>query len=209
MSLGSLARATLGPLFPVVGAAYRRLFVDVAKVAAALPVFESPLLDVGGGDGAVLNPLLDRQPWLRVTAVDLAPVIGQSIRADLRPRVDLRAGTSVREYIASGGSPPGAALLSDVLHHVRPEDRLQLVRDVLEAFQDRPPVIAVKEIVPQGVRSACAFWADRNISGDRGVTALSPSELLDLMHAADGRLRSTVTPLLDVDRPNYCVVFHR
>lgn len=182
------------------------MFVDVRKVAACVPPVDGLLLDVGGGDGAILNSLLDRQPALRVTAVDIAPAIGQSIRKDLRSRVDLRPATSVRQYIQQGGEPPRAVLVSDVMHHVQPVDRGDLIRDLLECFGDNPPVLVVKDVVPQGIRSAFAFWADRNISGDKAVSPIGPTALVDLVRSVRPDLSVESTPLLDIDYPNYLVV---
>jgi hypothetical protein len=185
------------------------VFVDVKKVAAHFPPLpqDSLLLDVGGGDGAILNPLLDRQPTLRVTAVDIADSIGLAIRPDLRPRVDVRPSTSVRDYIDGGGEAPTAVFLSDVFHHVPPKQRAELVRDVIDAFGSRAPVVIVKDIVPQGFRSALAFWADRNISGDRAVRPIGPMELTGLFRNARLELEPRATGLVDVDYPNYMLVF--
>jgi hypothetical protein len=97
--------------------------------------------------------------------------------------------------------------LSDVFHHVPPAQRAELIRDVLDVFGPHTPVVVVKDIVPQGARSALAFWADRNISGDRAVQAISPAELARLMREADPRLTAEPTNLLDEDYPNYLVVF--
>jgi 2-polyprenyl-3-methyl-5-hydroxy-6-metoxy-1,4-benzoquinol methylase len=195
-------------MFPVAGAVYRRVFVDIRKVAASVPVMPQGalVLDVGGGDGAILNPLLDLQPSLRVIAVDIAPEIGQFIRPDLRDRVDLQPATSVRDYIDAGGEAPSAVLISDVFHHVPPPQRNQLVTDLFDVFGDRPPCIVVKDIVPQGARSWLAFWADRNISGDRQVSAISPAELVSLFASVRTDVRVESRALVAFDYPNYCLV---
>jgi hypothetical protein len=209
MSAGQLVRRALGPAFPVAGSAYRRVFVDVRKVAACLPVLPggSTLLDVGLGDGSITNPLLDRQPDLRVIGVDLAPSIGGMIRDDLRSRVELHPATSVAELVAAGPLDIAAAFLSDVFHHVSSDARAGLVTDVLSAFGDRPRTLIVKDIVPQGARSRLAFWADRNISGDRGVQAIGPAEMVTLVRSVWPKSRVEATDLVDVDHPNYCLVF--
>ncbi len=199
----------MGPAFPIAGNAYRRVFVDVRKVAAAIPELgaDAVLLDVGGGDGAVLNPLLDRQPTLRVVAVDLAEDIGGMLRPDLAGRVTLHPATSVAQLVAAEPGPYTAALLSDVLHHVPPAAREELLADVLGAFGDGPRTLIVKELVPSGARSALAFWADRNISGDKGVQAVSPAALVDLVHRVWPEAAVTTTTLADRDFPNYMLVF--
>lgn len=211
MSIGAMVRRVAGPAFPLLGGAYRRVFVDINKVAAAFPELrqDACLLDVGGGDGAILNHLLDRQPTLRVVAVDLAEGIGSMIRPDLVGRVELHPGTPVALVAQATPGRFDAAFMSDVLHHVPPPERESLLADVVAAFGDLPVVLVVKEIIPQGFRSRLAFWADRNISGDRGVRAIGPVELVDLVRSVLPDARVEQTGLADVDYPNYCLVFRR
>jgi 2-polyprenyl-6-hydroxyphenyl methylase/3-demethylubiquinone-9 3-methyltransferase len=209
MSVGQLARRVLGPAFPVAGSAYRRVFVDVRKVASCIPRLDggSTLLDIGIGDGSITNPLLDWQPDLRVIGVDLAAGIGSYLRPDLRDRVELHPETSVAELVADGPLDIAAAFMADVLHHVPPPERAGLLKDVLAAFGDRPRVLVVKDIVPQGVRSAAAFWADRNISGDRDVAAIGPAETVALVRSVWPGCTVETTALQEIDYPNYCLVF--
>ena len=209
MSVGQVARRVLGPAFPLAGAVYRRTFVDVRKVAANLPVLPagSTLLDVGIGDGSITNPLLDRQPDLRVIGVDLAAGIGTSLRDDVRDRVELHPATSVADLVAKQPLDISAAFMADVIHHVPPEAREGLLRDVLSAFGDRPRVLIVKELVPQGVRSWAAFWADRNISRDPCVVPIGPAELVTLVRSVWPTAQVETTGLQEVDHPNYCLVF--
>jgi hypothetical protein len=185
--------------------------MDVRKVAQTIPVLPDGalLLDVGGGDGAILNPLLDLQPRLRITSVDIAPTIGQLVRPDLRERITFHPGKSVRQYIDEGGEAPTAVFISDVFHHVRPQLREDLIRDLLDVFGSEPPFIMVKDLVPQGARSRLAFWADRNISGDREVSAISPAELTNLIRGVDPSLSVRATGLVNLDFPSYLLIFTR
>lgn len=209
MPVGATARRVLGPAFPAIGAAYRRVFVDVRKVAAAIPNLgpEAILLDVGGGDGAILNHLLDIQPALRVVAVDLAGDIGQMIRADLADRVELRPQTSVADWVAEDHPAVTAAFLSDVLHHVPRDQHEGLVADIVAAFRGRPVTLIIKDIIPAGTRSKAAFLADWYISGDRAARPISPVELVDLVGRVLPGATVEVTGLSRVDYPNYCLVF--
>ena len=52
-----------------------------------------------------------------------------------------------------------------------------------------------------------AFWADRNISGDRGVQAIAPAECVDLVRSVWPDAQVATTALADRDFPNYCLVF--
>lgn len=209
MSIGATARRLLGPAFPVVGAAYRRVFVDIRKVAGCIPSMpdDALLLDIGVGDGAILNPILDLQPTLRVIGIDLAPDIGLWVHPEHRSRVELHPSTTVRDYIAAGGESPHAVLLSDVFHHVPSAERPALVRDIRDLFENRSPVIIVKDIIPHGLRSRLAFWADRNISGDHLVEAAGPVEVSALLRSTIPGLRVESSRLAEKDYPNYCIVY--
>jgi O-methyltransferase domain len=208
MHIGGVTRRILGPAFPIAGNAYRAIFVDVRAVARAIPELPQGglLLDVGGGDGEILNHLLDLQPTIRVVAVDLASDIGGGLRPDLQSRIDLRPATSVSQYVEAG-QPADMVLLSDVLHHVPDEQREELIRDVLRSFGKNPPLIIVKDIVPEGFRSWLSFWSDRYISGDSGANPISPVTLVNLIQKVRPNLEVHSTNLLDVDFPNYCLVF--
>ena len=211
MSVGQVARRALGPAFPIAGSAYRRVFVDVRKVASCIPVLPggSTMLDVGIGDGSITNPLLDLQPDLRIVGVDLAQDIGSSLRDDLRDRVELHPATSVAGLVAAGAREFSAAFMADVLHHVPPSARQELVADVLSAFGDGPRTLIIKELVPQGVRSRVAFWADRNISRDPCVEPIGPAATVTLVRSVWAASTVEVTELQHVDFPNYCLVFRQ
>jgi hypothetical protein len=211
MSVGQVARRALGPAFPIAGAAYRRIFVDVRKVASCIPILPggSTLLDVGIGDGSIINPLLDLQPDLRVIGVDLAPSIGSYLREDLYDRVELHPATTVAELVASGPLEISAAFMADVLHHVPPSARQELIGDVLSAFRDSPRMLIIKELVPQGARSRAAFWADRNISRDPCVEPIGPAGIVKLVRSVWAGSTVQVTELQHIDFPNYCLVFRQ
>ena len=78
-SPGSLARRVLGRHFSVAGRIYRGLFVDLEEVARCLSPHipaGAVVLDVGGGDGDPLNPLLRLRPDITVRLVDPSPEVG-------------------------------------------------------------------------------------------------------------------------------------
>jgi predicted nicotinamide N-methyase len=209
MSPGKLMRILLGPLFPAVGRAYRRVFVDLGRVAAAFPTLPpgSTVLDVGGGDGAVINQILVRQPDLRVVMVDIAPTIGGMIDASRRSNVRMFAATSVTEFCTNHDVSVDVVLLSDVLHHVSPSQRPALLRDVMSAFRERPRCLVVKDIEPTGWRAALSLFCDCHISGDRETCLLDRDALIRLMREIDPSLTVLHTNLIEHDFPNYAIVF--
>jgi 2-polyprenyl-6-hydroxyphenyl methylase/3-demethylubiquinone-9 3-methyltransferase len=198
MPPGQIARRVLGPVFPVFGEAYRRAFVDIDKVAdwmaARLPR-EARILDVGGGDGFVMNALLARRADIRVTMTDLAPRIGGVIASAHRPRVELRPATSVEAIDGAFD----VLTLSDVVHHVPVAARPAFFA-ALSAAATRTGCrsVLIKDIQPGGLRAKLAELGDHYITGDRQVRQLSPEAIV-----LPGFER---TELAMPDDPNYCLV---
>ncbi len=201
MTPGRFARRLLGPAFPAVGAVYRRVFVDMEKVAdwIASELQEARrVLDIGGGDGFVVNLVLDRLPDLQVTMTDLSPSIGSFISPSNRSRVDLRAGTDH----AAISEAHDAVMLTDVLHHVPAGERAEFLSAVAgTADRVRARSILFKDIEPSGVRAKLSVWADHHITGDRHV---SPAPMAGV--AFPGFVQATAAM---IDHPNYCLRFNR
>jgi hypothetical protein len=121
-------------LFRGVVKVYRAVFVDLDEVAACIPELPhgAEILDIGGGDGALLGRLLRIQPHVRATLVDRSSDVGLLLRDAERERVRLLARTSVSDCRAIGVPPPHAIVICDVLHHVPRAERLGFLREVAE-----------------------------------------------------------------------------
>ena len=211
MNLGRLARRFLGSKgFALAGAVYRRVFVDLDKVVEAIGSFGEAqrLLDVGGGDGVLLNLLLARHPTLHVTLVDAARGAGTQIRPEYRARVEVLEGTSLASYAQSRpAQAPDAVLVSDVMHHVPPAQRGAFLRDLAAVLDERPVRLLVKDMEPGHFRTTLGGLADRYVSGDRGVQFLTREELRRLVADTFPAAKCRETNLFRTDPPNYCLEF--
>jgi hypothetical protein len=68
-------------------------------------------------------------------------------------------------------------------------------------------LLVVKDVAPGGFRAWLSVFADRWVSGDRGVELIGPREACALVARVFPGWVARETPLLARDRPNYCVVF--
>ena len=205
MSVGTLARKLLGKRFHSVAKRYRAVFVSLDAVAKTVSKYlpEGALvLDVGGGDGAPLNHLLNGRPDLRIIMLDVASSVGNAVEERFANRVSRQARTELAEY---DGARPDAILLMDVVHHVPQPERHAFFRD-LGALLDRHKVgrVIVKDVARGGIRSWVALMADRYISGDRQVHFYSIEELRRTLEQF-GPVHET--ELYSLDAPNYCSGF--
>jgi hypothetical protein len=199
MTPGQFARGLLGPAFRPVGEAYRRIFVDMAKVVAVMDRHIPPqarVLDVGGGDGYVVNLLLQRRPDVQVTMTDLAPSIGGFIEPSNRARVTLMPATDV-------GAVEGrfdVLTMADVVHHVPKDYRSRFLAVIADtARRTGCKTVIVKDIQPGNFRAALSLFSDLYITGDKSVSLIAAEDL-----ELPGLEREE---LLVPDFPNYCATF--
>jgi hypothetical protein len=214
MALGPVIRRFLGPrLARRAGEHYRAIYVDLAKVAAALATViphDADLLDVGGGDGQPLNHLLSIRPDLTITTLDPAPVVGQWIDARHKSRVKRLPRTSLEEFVACPHERPDVILIADVMHHIPMSARRKFLDSVGVLLQRVPSLrIIVKDVEPGHWRAQLGFWSDCYVTGDKNVSLISRDALTRLFEEVLGSLQREDTDLFKNDVPNYAIVFRR
>lgn len=214
MAFGPSVRRFLGPrLASRAGAYYRAIYVDLAKVAAALAAViprDAHLLDVGGGDGQPINHLLSVRPDLTITTLDPAPVVGQWIDSRYDGQVKCMPRMSLAEYVAFSHAHLDVILIADVMHHIPKGARYKFL-DSVEVLLEREPGlrIIVKDVEPGYWRSWLGFWSDRYVTGDQNVSPISRDGVTRLFKEVLGPLHREDTDLFKKDVPNYAIVFRR
>ncbi len=200
---GQIARRILGRYFKPLGDVYRRVFVNLDKIVDffdhALP-HNAKILDIGGGDGALVDRLLDRRPDLKITMCDLSPSIGAFLSAANRSRVNMYPAT---EFTNLAG-PYDVVTISDVIHHVPVDQRDGFFRSLADSCKGWGcRRLIFKDIEPRGWRAILSVIADRYITGDRHVVLFPRSEFGEMVRKYfPAAKRLSTMP----DRPNYCEV---
>jgi len=209
MSIGSLVRAAAGPFEKRLCAIYRSVFIDVgrctAQIQRAIPQ-GATIVDVGGGDGQVLNYLLLSRPDVRVVMIDLRNQIGIFLEPAVRMRVELHPATSLACYRAAHGQSADVLLVSDVVHHVPENARFRFIEDCVALLNPNGALI-IKDVAPGGLISNLSVFADRHITGDKHVSLISPAQLVELV--GQSGLVPTEALLTRREHPNYAVAFRR
>jgi SAM-dependent methyltransferase len=175
---------------------YRRRFIDLDSCARLLAgaVEAKSILEIGCGDGQFAAPLLARFPGARYVGIDVAPDVGRLFRGDTS-RSDFRSVGS-RTFLDEGNGPFDLVVLVDVLHHVPPELRADVLEDA-RTLTAEGGSYAVKDWVRSHSPWHYAAWAsDRFLTGDRvryfdehELRALVPSQ-----HHEDGLVLSAYVP---------------
>jgi cyclopropane fatty-acyl-phospholipid synthase-like methyltransferase len=214
LPLGPAIRRLLGErLARRAGLAYRAIYVDLAKMAAALDAViprNSHVLDIGGGDGQPLNYLLARRPDLSITTLDPAPVVGQWLEERFAARVTRLPGTSLEQYLSRVRADPDAILIADVMHHIPAAARVRFLESVRVLLERAPRLrIIVKDVEPGSWRALLGYWSDRYITGDGQVNPISSDSVARLFQESLGPLRREDTNLFNTDKPNYATLYYR
>jgi hypothetical protein len=164
------------------------------------------LVDVGGGQGALITSILRANPGLRGILFDIPPVIeGAKARiaaAGLADRCALVGGDCFASVPAGGD----AYLLKWVIHDWNDERSLTILRSCRSAMAPDGRLLLVERVVPERIdRSAATqsiLLADLNmlvLTGGHERTAGEYRRLLEGAGFAPGRIVPTATPLAIIE----------
>jgi hypothetical protein len=111
------------------------------------------VVDVGGGNGALLGALLERRPELRGIVFDLPET--DRDEASFGDRMEFVAG-SFFESVPTGD----AYVLSGILHDWDDDAALSILRTIRAAAPDHARLILNESVVPEGNEPDGAKWLD-------------------------------------------------
>lgn len=207
MAIGPLVRKAFGRHEHKVAALYRGVFIDLADFElriAELGLSPRRVLEIGGGEGAVTEHLAALFPQAEILSIDITPRVGRLYRGPLE-RVTFRE-TTVQAIAIAQAHTFDLAILSDVLHHVPPNLREEVLAAAGQALAPGGTLL-VKDWEPKGtpIHWLC-HAADRFITGDR-VSHLDPAAARELVVQAIPRARLASESWVRPWRNNYLMAF--
>ena len=209
MTIGSMVRKVAGKHERTICAVYRRVFVDLRSVAdrlmPALPL-GAHIVDVGGGDGELLNLLPRDRPDLSVTMIDLRDRMGLFLEPEIAARVKKMPSTSLAQYKQTAGVDADVVLVSDVVHHVPIPWREEFMRDA-HAILRPGGVLIIKDVARgEGFIAWLGVFVDRFISGDKNVSLESRDSMRSLVEGAVP-MQQAADLLGSSDSPNFAALY--
>jgi len=151
------------------------------------------IVDVGGGNGSLLLPVLERHPAMRATVFDL-PHVADAARSRIAA-----VGLSDR-YEAVGGDafvavPAGADayVLKGVIHDWEDKEAIAILRTCRVAMSDGSKLILIERILPEQIDphdalTRAKFIHDINMMVNPGGRERTEAEFRNLLTQADLRL---------------------
>ncbi len=167
MPIGRFVRNLLGPFDRPVAELYRSFFISVprfvARVRRVKPSAQS-ILEIGCGEGAVCERLALHYPAAQILGIDLTPRVGRLYRGP-KERVSFRVETAA-EVARQHPGKYDLIILCDVMHHVPPEERRDLLQQV-EKLLHPDGVFVLKDWEPiPNVGNLAVHVSDRYVSGE-------------------------------------------
>jgi trans-aconitate methyltransferase len=165
--IGAAVRRVLGRFEAPAGRFYRKLFFDVHAFGEALRGWTAAtsILEIGCGDGLVTEELRRVFPQAEIVGIDVRPEVGRLFRGD-RAGITFLSG-DIPGFARHNRSRFDLAVISDVLHHVAPDRRPDLLRSAVVGLRAGSG-LAIKEWERR--RNPAHFFAwvsDRFITGDQ------------------------------------------
>lgn len=210
MSIGKITRFIFGRRFNKIGSRYRKYFFDIDKFIETLPNLDkdASILDIGGGDGEVLNKILNKNKNLRGIIMDISENVGGMISRENKARVKTYAGTYIeglRNILDDNKSK--YLLISDVIHHIPLDKRSDFLLEVNSLCKE-DTVLIIKEVEPGFIKSTLSIISDVCVSGDRNTKLISKLDLIQKITDLNPNISVLETRLFKIDPPNYCLCFY-
>lgn len=143
------------------------------------------LVDIGGGQGALLAAILQSHPALSGAVLDLKPAIDVAQDTLSAAGVSDRATCVVGDFFKEVPLGADLYLLKSVLHNWSDDDALRILRACRQAMADNCRLLVIERIVPAGNEPSEAKLFDINTSVAAGGRERSKEDYEALFDAAD------------------------
>jgi 2-polyprenyl-6-hydroxyphenyl methylase/3-demethylubiquinone-9 3-methyltransferase len=156
-----------GPYERGVTEAYRRIFINLDALAELMSAWvpqAHKILEVGCGEGAMTERIVQAYPTAVVTAIDITPNVGRLFRGHTS------AVTFRQETVAEAATREPASfdlvVLSDVMHHVPTDLRRSLLGSIRQSMTPNGSLLFKDWVISATpIHWLCAA-SDRYLTGD-------------------------------------------
>jgi len=186
LRIGPWLRQRLGTLERPAVEIYRRAFIDLDALVAWIRVHVPPpatFLEIGCGEGALVERLARAYPQTQVTAIDICPQPGR-LCAVKEPRIRFSQKTAAA-LRAEGAGGYSLVIVCDVLHHVPRQEREKLLMDAAALVAPGGSLVCKEWVRQKTPAYLMGYLADRFITGD-DIHYMSEPELCALARQVFG-----------------------
>jgi 2-polyprenyl-3-methyl-5-hydroxy-6-metoxy-1,4-benzoquinol methylase len=165
---------------------YRRAFIDLDALVASIRERVPPparLLEIGCGEGALVERLARAYPAAGITAIDICPQPGRL--CDVKePRIRFLQATAAELRATDAGGYP-LVVIGDTLHHVPRREREEVLSHAAALVAPGGTLVCKEWVRQHTLPYLLGYCADRFILGD-DVHYMSEHELCSLARQVFG-----------------------
>lgn len=180
MAIGPVIRQMLGPLERPISELYRSIFVDLTALVGQIKqwISASNILELGCGEGAVIERLVKEFPKANITGIDISPRVGRLYQGD-PSRVTFKQQT-IKDFATENLASFDLLVICDIMHHIPWELHKEILRDAGKVLKPGGYLVLKDwERSATPIHFLC-YFADRYITGDH-VRYKSADELQELI----------------------------
>jgi hypothetical protein len=189
---------------PAAGAVFQAAMsgMSAQESAAILAAYDfaptQSVIDVGGGQGALLAALLQAHPHLAGVVLDLSPAIAGAKALLAAAGLTARATCVAGDFFTAVPKGGDLYLLKSVLHNWDDADAVAILRNCRQAMAGSARLLVIERVIPEGNGPSEAKLFDINMLVTVGGQERTESEyrtLLDRAGLALARVIPTSSPL--------------
>ncbi len=138
MAIGPRIRELLGPFERPISEIYRSIFVDFKALRLKIKEWTTPveinqILEVGCGEGAIIEILTEIFPHSYITGIDITPRIGRMFKGNSN-MVSFKKET-IKNFTSTNNGRYDLVVIIDVLHHIAPELHREFLCDTQKSLK--------------------------------------------------------------------------
>jgi 2-polyprenyl-3-methyl-5-hydroxy-6-metoxy-1,4-benzoquinol methylase len=185
MPIGPIVRQKLGPLERPISEFYRGIFVNLDAFVDQIEHWTSGsnILELGCGEGAVVERLARKYPSAQITGIDISPMVGRLFEGD-QSHVTFRHQT-IRDFAIEYPASMDLLIVSDVMHHIPWELHEEILTDAGKVLRHGGYLVLKDWERRRNPIHALTYFLERYITGDR-VRYKSAAEFRELLNKVFG-----------------------
>jgi 2-polyprenyl-3-methyl-5-hydroxy-6-metoxy-1,4-benzoquinol methylase len=180
MPIGPIVRQMLGPLERPISDLYRGTFINLNALVRQIKQWgdASNILELGCGEGAVVERLAIEYPTASITGIDINPQVGRMFQGD-RKRVVFKQQT-IKDFAAENIASFDLLVINDVMHHIPWELHKEILTDAAITLKPGGHLVLKDwERNASPIHFLC-YFLDRYVTGDH-VRYKTTNELRELL----------------------------
>ncbi len=185
MPIGPFVRKLFGPYERTISELYRSIYIDLNALVNQIRQWTSAtnILELGCGEGAVIERVVKVFPEAYVTGIDIVPGVGRMFTGD-SSRVTFKQ-QAINDFAVEHSGVFDLLLVCDIMHHIPWELHREILMDAKKTLKPGSYLVLKDWARSSTLIHFMCYFSDRYLTGDR-IRYKSSGELRTLIEDVFG-----------------------